>query len=337
MKKNILLEEEIAKIKKLSGINEGAPGPTQWIAKLIAQIANTPLSDDVIREFEPLVTSGKIALNKNTKKITSIDWVNIVDDEVELLFRSPELASVFKKIIKDNNIATDATAVALYSPRFKKIVTGYKNGKGKPIASSSSPAPGSTSNVPNTGGRYSGNILAKFSKFFSTRIDDITLQKLADPNSLIRLDLENELMSVVGKDKADLVKTTINKAVSRVAKITENLSEQQAYDKVFETALTRIGLKKTSYELRQKYFGWLVRLPWYGQAIIYSMILNEGINPLLGTNYSLWGTMKYVFGSVKGGAVGGNQLDGALERLRKSSETPENNSPQGGGEDVTTF
>ena len=337
MKKNILLEEEIVKIKRLSGINEAAIGSTQWIAKLIAKITATPLSDDVISAFEPLITNGRIAINKNTKTITSIDWAKIADDEVELLFRSPEIANVFKQIIKDNNIATDATAVALYSPRFKKIVDGYKKGKGKPIVSNSSSTPGSTSNVPNTGGKYSGDILGKFSKFFSTRIDDITLQKLADPNSLIRLDLENELMSVVGKDKADLVKTSINKAVSRVAKITENLSQQQAYDKVFETALTRIGLKKTSFELRQKYFGWLFKLPWYGQAIIYSMILNEVINPLLGTNYSLWGTIKYVFGSVKGGAVGGNQLDGALERLRKSSETPENNSPQGGGKDVTTY
>ncbi len=152
MKKNILLEEEIAKIKKLSGINEAAPGPTQWITKLIAQIANTPLSDDVIREFEPLINSGKIAINKNAKKITSIDWANIADDEVELLFRSSELAAVFKQIIKDNNIATDATAVALYSPRFKKIVNGYKKGKGNPISSGSSSAPGSgTGNVTNSG------------------------------------------------------------------------------------------------------------------------------------------------------------------------------------------
>jgi hypothetical protein len=338
MKKNILLEEEIEKIKKLSGINEAAPGPTQWITKLIAQIANTPLSDDVIREFEPLINSGKIAINKNAKKITSIDWANIADDEVELLFRSPELANVFKQIIKDNSIATDATAVALYSPRFKKIINGYKKGKGNPIRSGSSSAPGSgTGNVTNTAGKYSGNLMDKLGKLFGGRIDDVTLQKLQDPNSKLRLDLENELLAVVGKEKSGLVKSAIDKAVARVAKITEGLTEQEAYNKVFETALTKLGIQKTTSELTQKYFGWLFKLPWYGQAIIYSLVLNEIVNPLLGTNYSLWGIIKYVFGSVKGGAVGSNQLDGALERLKKSSETPENNSSQDSGKDVTTY
>ena len=86
MKKNILLEEEIVKIKRLSGINEAAIGSTQWIAKLIAKITATPLSDDVISAFEPLITNGRIAINKNTKTITSIDWAKIADDEVELLF-----------------------------------------------------------------------------------------------------------------------------------------------------------------------------------------------------------------------------------------------------------
>jgi hypothetical protein len=335
MKKNILLEEEIAKIKKLSGINE-ATGPTQWITKLIAQIANTPLSDDVIREFEPLINSGKIAVNKNAKKVTKVDWAVLADDEVELLFRSPELANVFKQIIKDNNIATDATAVALYSPKFKKIITGYKNGKKKPIVSSSSPAPG-PGNVTNTAGKYTGNLMDKLGKLFGGRIDDVTLQKLQNPNSKIRLDLENELLAAVGKEKSGKVKSAIDKAVARVAKITEGLTEQEAYNKVFETALTQLGIKQTSSELIQKSFGWLFKLPWYGQAIIYSLVLNEAVNPLLGTNYSLWGIIKYVFGSVRGGAVGGDQLDGALERLRKSSETPQNNSPQGGGKDVTTY
>jgi hypothetical protein len=333
MKKNILLEEEIAKIKKLSGINEGATGATQWIAKLIAQIAATPLSDDVIREFEPLINSGKIAVNKNAKKVTKVDWAVLADDEVELLFRSPELANVFKQIIKDNNIATDATAVALYSARFKKIVNGYLKGKKNPIRSGSSPAPGS-GNVTNTAGKYTGNLMDKLGKLFGGRIDDVTLQKLQNPNSKIRLDLENELLAAVGKEKSGKVKSAIDKAVARVAKITEGLTEQEAYNKVFETALTQLGIKQTSSELIQKSFGWLFKLPWYGQAIIYSLVLNEAVNPLLGTNYSLWGIIKYVFGSVRGGAVGGDQLDGALERLRKSSETPANNTTPG---DVTTF
>lgn len=334
MKRNILLEEEIVKIKRLSGINEAAVGPSQWIAKLIAQIANTPLSDDVIREFEPLVTNGKIALNKTAKKITKIDWNTLADDEVELLFRSPEIAAVFKQIIKDNNIATTSTAIALYSPRFKKIVTGYNKGKGKPIVSNSSSAPGSTSNVPNTGGKYTGDLLGKLGKFFSGRIDDVTLQKLQDPNSKLRLDLENELIGHVGANKASLVKSSIDKAVARVAKITEGLSEQEAYNKVFETALAKMGVQKTGKEVINKYFGYFLALPWWGKFITLALVLNEIVNPLLGTNISLLGILKYLFNSVRGGAVESKNFEGALDRLRKSTNEP-NQSSEGG--DVTTY
>jgi hypothetical protein len=336
MKKNILLEEEIAKIKKLSGINEAAPGPTQWIAKLIAQIANTPLSDDVIREFEPLINSGKIAVNKNAKKVTKVDWAVLADDEVELLFRSPELANVFKQIIKDNSIATDATAVALYSPRFKKIINGYKKGKGNPIRSGSSSAPGSgTGNVTNTAGKYSGNLMDKLGKLFGGRIDDVTLQKLQDPNSKLRLDLENELLAAVGKEKSGLVKSAIDKAVARVAKITEGLTEQEAYNKVFETALTKLGIQKTTSELTQKYFGWFFKFPWWGKLITLSLILNEIVNPILGTNISLFQTIKYLLGSTTAGALGGDKFEDAADRLRKSTEAPANNTTP--GKDVTTY
>ena len=335
MKNNLLLEEEIAKIKKLSGINEATSGPAQWVNKLVAQIANTPLSDDVIREFEPLVNSGKIAINKNAKKVTKIDWAVLADDEVELLFRSPELANVFKQIIKDNNIATTSTAVALYSPRFKKIISGYQKGKGNPIKSSSSPAPGpNTSNVTNTAGRYTGNLMDKLGKLFGGRIDDVTLQRLKDPNSKLRLDLENELLAAVGKEKAGLVKSTIDKAVARVAKITEGLTEQEAYNKVFETALTKLGIRKTNSELTQYYFGWFIKFPWWGKLIVLSLILNEVVNPLLGTKISLVETIKYLFKSTIAGASGGEKFKDAAERLRKSTETPENNTTP---VDVTTY
>ena len=44
-KNNLLLEEEIEKIKRLSGLNEAAGGPNQAIARLIATIQSTPLSE----------------------------------------------------------------------------------------------------------------------------------------------------------------------------------------------------------------------------------------------------------------------------------------------------
>ncbi len=340
MKRNILLEEEIVKIKRLSGINEAASGPTQWIAKLIAQIANTPLSDDVIREFEPLVTNGRIAINKSKKTITSIDWANIADDEVELLFRSPEIAAVFKQIIKDNNIATTSTAIALYSPRFKKIVTGYNKGKGKPIVSNSSSTPGSTSNVPNTGGKYTGDILSRLSDLFGGRIDDATLQKILDKKSKLRLDLENELKLKVGKSKAHLVPAAIDKAARRVSELTEGLTEQTAYNKVFETAFTNIGIARTNSELFQKYFGWFLRSPWWVK-LLSSAILIEGLNELLGTDYSLSGIIKFLFRNAKAGAFGDGDMSGkwqeSVDRLKKSTGPENAPNKDSGKQDVTTY
>jgi hypothetical protein len=345
MKNN--LNEEISRIKKLLNINENT---------LILE-ANPILN--LIRKLAPSL-EGKFISSVETKlggkKIAAAS-----EAEIKAAFKSAELAAIRKEIGDAIYTSNKSTIDAIYGKynmsaagesakaysELSALNSGEFAGIAKELGRSYRAAKGSTGagagtgsgtgNVTNTAGKYTGNLMDKLGKRFGGRIDDVNLQKLKDPNSKLRLDLENELIAAVGKEKSGLVNSAINKAVARVAKITEGLTEQEAYNKVFETALTKMGIKSTTNELIQKHFGWLFKFPWYGKAIIYSLILNEVVNPLLGTKYSLWETIKYVAASVVGGAVGSNQLDGALERLKKSSETPENNSPQGSSKDVTTY
>ena len=340
MKNNLLLEEEIEKIKRLSGLNEAAGGPNQAIARLIATIQSTPLSDDVIREFEVLANGGKISINKSSKKITSIIWKDLSDDEVKLLFKSQEISDIFKKILNDNNIATDPTAIALYSPNLKKIIKGYEDAKNLPKIGGGSPNPGSTSN--NFVGRYTGNIVDTFNNLFGGRIDDVTLRKILDKKSQLRLDLENQLKLKVGPSKSHLVAGAIDKAAKRVSELTDGLTEQTAYNKVFETAFTQIGIKRTNSEVFKKYFGWYFKMPWWAQGIGYAVFLSEVLNPLLGTNYTILGVIKWIFGTTKQGVIGDvntkENWEGSIERLKKSVGSE--NAPQSndnGGKDVTTY
>lgn len=157
MKKNLLLEDQIARIKTLSGIDEAAgPGPTQWIADLIAKIQTKTLSDAVVNELDSaLASTGKIGIDKTRKVITFIDWNKLTDDEVKLIFRSDEMVSVFQDVIIKNNISLDDAAVALYTPRFKKIVNGYIDGKAAPRIT------GNSTNT-NTGNLNLGNLSSNF-------------------------------------------------------------------------------------------------------------------------------------------------------------------------------
>ena len=180
MKNNLLLEEEIEKIKRLSGLNEAAGGPNQAIARLIATIQSTPLSDDVIREFEVLANGGKISINKSSKKITSIIWKDLSDDEVKLLFKSQEISDIFKKILNDNNIATDPTAIALYSPNLKKIIKGYEDAKNLPKISGGSSA----------GGSAGSNAMSDPIDSIINKLDDIDVDEI-DINEIIRRNATN--------------------------------------------------------------------------------------------------------------------------------------------------
>lgn len=133
MRNKLLLEEEINKFKKLSGmLKEAAPGPQAWISSLISKIAKKSLSDDVVMAFEPLINSGKIAIDRSARVIKSIDWKSLTDDEVELLFRSNEMVDIMEEVIKANNISTSKIAMQNYSGNFKKIMDGYVTGKAQP-------------------------------------------------------------------------------------------------------------------------------------------------------------------------------------------------------------
>lgn len=150
MKNKLLLEEEIQKFKKLSGIIDEATTPTNWISSLISKVSKTALPDVVVREFEPLVNAGKIGINKSTKTITMIDWAKLTDDEVKLLFRSDELVDIMEEIIKANGIKTSPAAMMAYKGNFKKIMTGYVAGKAESrITSSAGSQAASTGANPN--------------------------------------------------------------------------------------------------------------------------------------------------------------------------------------------
>ena len=232
MKNNLLLEEEIEKIKRLSGLNEAAPGPNQAIAKLITTIQSTPVSDDVIREFEVLANGGKISINKSSKKITSIIWKDLSDDEVKLLFKSQEISDIFKKILNDNNIATDPTAIALYSPNLKKIIKGYEDAKNLPKISGGSSAGGSAGS-----NAMSDPIDSIINRLDDIKVDDIDINEILRRNATnprfqeFRVILNNIPMSdevknmmlagydVIGKDPV--------KAIEYASKLQKSLNEKQ--------------------------------------------------------------------------------------------------------------
>lgn len=154
MKKNLILEDQIARIKKLSGIDENvAGGPGSWIPALLAKITKIGLADDVVREFEPLIASGKMGLNKSTKTITMIKWSSLTDDEVKLLFRSDELVKVMDDFIKAKGLKTNPGAMRGYKGDMEKIMKGYVAGKAEPRITGNS-----TGTNTNTGNLNLGNL-----------------------------------------------------------------------------------------------------------------------------------------------------------------------------------
>ena len=92
----------------------------------------------------------------------------------------------------------------------------------------------------------------------------------------------------------------------------------------------------------KKYFGWYFKMPWWAQGIGYAVFLSEVLNPLLGTNYTILGVIKWIFGTTKQGVIGDintkENWEGSIERLKKSVGSE--NAPQSndnGGKDVTTY
>lgn len=125
-----LLNEEINKIKKLSGIlNEGGT-PTAWVAEFLGLIKSgvnkMPESMYKSDEIKELITKNKITLTA-AKGIASIDWAKLSVDEIVLLFQWDHILNSFRDIISKNKIDISKTAVDTYKGSFKKIAQAYNH------------------------------------------------------------------------------------------------------------------------------------------------------------------------------------------------------------------
>ncbi len=327
------LNEQIVRIKKLLNITESS----------VIEEANPILG--VIKRLAPslerkFITGVETKIGKKIAQAT--------DAEIETALKSAEMTLIRKEIAQavyaaeknmidgvfakyNMSVASEASAAyrelqanGLNKGILRDVASEWKAGK-----TAGSSAGSQTSSQTSTAGKYTGNAIERLAKFFNGRIDDVTLQKLKDPNSKLRLELENELISTVGKEKAGLVKSSIDKAVIRVSKITESLSEQEAYNKVFETALTKMGTRLTGAEWGKKYFGWFMALPWWGKFITTAVFLDGVVNPIFQTNISLLSLIKYLFNSTKEGALGGEKFEDSLNKIKKDiqSEDPSKAGP----------
>jgi hypothetical protein len=126
---NLLLTEEINKIKKLSGaINEQ---PT-ISAKVISSLANVYKLAKVPKEIlkknvgiGKLIKDGKITID-SADIITNINWVNMTSGEIALIFREfPDIRKNFDKFLKDNNVTIDILS-KFSKGKYKNLVDGYK-------------------------------------------------------------------------------------------------------------------------------------------------------------------------------------------------------------------
>lgn len=131
-----LLNEEINKIKKLSGIlNEGGT-PTAWVAEFLGLIKSgvnkMPESMYKSDEIKELITKNKITLTA-AKGIASIDWAKLSVDEIVLLFQWDHVLNSFRNVISKNKIDLSKTAVDTYKGSFKKIAQAYNHFNETPL------------------------------------------------------------------------------------------------------------------------------------------------------------------------------------------------------------
>lgn len=133
-----LLNEEINKIKKLSGILNEAGGPNAWVTEFLGVIKAgvKRMPDDLLKseEIKELITKNKITLTA-AKGISSIDWAKLSVDEIMILFKWDHVLNSFKEIVTKNKINLTQTAVDTYKGSFKKIAQAYNKVKETPLDS----------------------------------------------------------------------------------------------------------------------------------------------------------------------------------------------------------
>lgn len=122
---NKILLEEIAKIKKLSGIVTEAAGPITWIKQFLGKVSKKALPAEIMKEFDVLAKNGKIKINPATKMIESVEWKLMSVEEIKLMFKWDGMFNAFKEVVTANSLPMDEAALATYKSDFKKIATAY--------------------------------------------------------------------------------------------------------------------------------------------------------------------------------------------------------------------
>lgn len=127
-----ILNEEIEKIKKLSGILNEAGSPTAWVSEFLGIIKAgvKRMPDDLLKsdEIKEMVAKNKITLTA-AKGIATIDWAKLSVDEIMVLFKWDHILNSFKELISKNKIDVSDAAVLTYKGTFKKIAEAFNNVK----------------------------------------------------------------------------------------------------------------------------------------------------------------------------------------------------------------
>ena len=126
--KNLLLTEEINKIKKLSGVINEQPTILPSVIRRLAnayKLTKITITKEILKKNDgigKLIKDGKITID-SADIITNIDWVNMTSGEIALIFRElPGIRKNFDKFLTDNNVAIDI----LSKGKYKNLVDAYK-------------------------------------------------------------------------------------------------------------------------------------------------------------------------------------------------------------------
>lgn len=124
---NKLLNEEIQKFRKLSGLllNEG---PGELLSRLIGKLSKSVLEDVAISSFATLEKRGLIVIDKVSKTLKTVNWDKMAEDDLKLLFKSKTIRTVFEEAARESGVNLSSKFVGKYaSPKLKRMVSAFKN------------------------------------------------------------------------------------------------------------------------------------------------------------------------------------------------------------------
>lgn len=117
-------------MKLMTIINEALN--TRWptfLRKLFVKLAgNEQIEDAFVRDLERLHGEGKVVYDKLSKKLSSIDFDKLDDDDYKLLMRSSNLRKALLDTFDEMNIRTDSPqSIYALGSKFKKIWNMYSS------------------------------------------------------------------------------------------------------------------------------------------------------------------------------------------------------------------